>query len=267
MLPQSADRLSRIARLRRVGGIATMPTRVAGLALVIADILPQLDRLYVYLDGHETVPACVRHPKIVVLRSQMEGPWWSSGKFLGLERERLDCVYCTFDDDIRYSPDHVERLVAGLVRYDGEALVGFHASFFYGPCRSYNGDRLLFPFMNGLLRDMEVDMLGSATTAMLPERLPIAVRSWPYLDIDDFMLSLAAERSGVRRMALARPVGYMRAIAIGQQDSLTVQTAFDDSRHARYMNLLLELERRSPRGLPPRPTRYLRPVPPASRSP
>jgi hypothetical protein len=205
----------------------------------------------------------VRHPKIVVLRSQSEGIWWSSGKFLGLEREGLDCVYATFDDDIRYSPDHVERLVAGLVRYHGEALVGFHANFFYAPCHSYNGDRLLFPFMRGLRADMEVDMLGSATTALLPERLPLELRRWPYVDIDDFMLSLTAERYGVRRIALARPPNYMRAIALWQQDSLSAQVAFDDSRHARYMNELIDLERRSPRGLPPRPTRRPPRVPPA----
>ena len=269
--PQASDGQSRIARLPRVGGLASIPSRAEGLALVLDDILGQLDPLYVYLDGYGATPACVRHPKVVVLRSQSVGVWWSSGKFLGVNREELDCIYITFDDDIRYAPDHVSTLVAGLGRYGGRALVGFHGSLFHTPCRHYS-DRLILPFTHGLSRDVEVDTLGSATTAFLPARLPIHLRSWPYLDIDDLMLSLAAERSGMPRIALARPPGFARAIALGQPDSLSVRVAHDDRRHVRYVNELLELERRSPRGLPPRPgaprpTAPRRPSPPASRLP
>ncbi len=265
--PQNAGGRSDIARLRRVGGIATIPARAEWLALVLGDILGQVDRLYVYLDGYDAVPACVRHPKVTVLRSQSHGIWWSTGKFLGVTRESLDCVYITFDDDIRYPPDHVATLVAGLVRYGGQALVGFHGSLFYPPYHSFLGDRLLFPYTKGLSSDLEVDMLGSATTAFLPARLPIDLRRWPYLDIDDLMLSLAAERNGVCRVALARPGGYLRAIPIDQRESLSARAVDDDRRHVRYMNELIDLERRSPRGLPPRPTALPPPAPPASRWP
>ncbi len=250
---------SRISGLRKVGGMATQPTRIDGLRLVLADIVGQLDRLYLFLDGFDGIPDFVRSPKIVILRSQTEGPWWSSGKFLGLGHEGLDCIYFSFDDDIRYPPGYVATLVAALERVNGAAMVGFHAAFLMPPYESFMRDRVRAFFFNALDREMQVDILGTATSAFLASRLPLELRTWPYLDIDDLMVALAAERYDLPRIALPRPAGYLRPVALMQPDSLALRTKHDHTRQTFYMRKLVALQQASPRGQPPRPTVRQRP--------
>ena len=40
-----------------VGAVATMPSRAGSLRRMLARVLPQLDTLFVYLDGFDRVPA------------------------------------------------------------------------------------------------------------------------------------------------------------------------------------------------------------------
>jgi hypothetical protein len=276
----ASQRKSWIARLPRIGGMATLPGRVESMRLAVGDILGQLERLFLYLDGHTQVPDFVCHPKIEIIRPDAGGRWWSSGKFLGANRAGLDCIYFTFDDDLRYPPGYVATLADAVVRYDGEAVVGMHGSLFEPPFEYFLRDRRAIPFSAGLDRDTEVDTIGSGTSAFLRARLPIDPRTWPHLDIDDFMFALDAERYAMPRIAIARPPNYLGGV-FNQPDSLAVQAKKDYDRQRLYMNRLLDLERRSLRGMPPRlrrdaaqdstavagATAPLRPSPPAWRSP
>jgi len=57
-----------LASLPRIGGLATMPSRMRSFSAVIENILPQLDRLYVFFDKYDEVPsAFANREKIVAL--------------------------------------------------------------------------------------------------------------------------------------------------------------------------------------------------------
>ena len=258
--------------MARVGGLATMPSRLETLAKVIPAILPQLDRLYVFLDGFETIPDVVRHARITVLRSARDGDLHASGKFLGIAREPEGVIYATFDDDIRYPPDYVDSLVAGLARFGGRVIAGYHGTLFKFPYGSFREDHDLCHFRTGLAHDIRVDMLGTGTTAFASSALRIDPRRWPYLDVDDLIVALAAESQEVPRVAIARPSRYLEAYAERQADSLWERLYGDDRRQTRLMRQLMAMEEKSRLGLPPRPgaprpTAPRRPSPPASRLP
>jgi hypothetical protein len=242
----------RLEDMPRVGGIATMPSRLATLGRVIPVVLPQLDRLYVFLDGHDSVPDVARHEKITVFRSGRDGDLHSSGKFLGLTRERDAVVYVTFDDDIIYPPDYVNTLIAGLARFGGRVVAGFHGTLFTHPYRSFRDDQNICHFRTGLAHDIRVDVLGTGTTALVSSVLPIDPRTWPYTDLDDLMVALAAERREIPRVAIARPPRYLDAHAEQQSDSLWQRVQRDERRQVRMMGQLLAMERKSRLGLPPR---------------
>jgi hypothetical protein len=243
---------SAIGGLPRIGAIATMPSRLESFRAALPAIVPQVDRLYVFLDGHAAVPDFAVDPKIIAMRSSEEGALHCSGRFLGLGRETEDCIFATFDDDIVYPPDYVATLAAALVRFRARAVVGFHGVSFAPPFGSYLRDRTICHFQAGLSHDVRVDLLGTGTAAFVASRLPLDPRRWPSGTMDDLIVSLAAEDRGIPRVALARRPRYLRAIEQNQTDSIYAATQRDESVQTSYMRTLIDLEIRSPWGLPPR---------------
>jgi hypothetical protein len=56
----------RIGDKRIVAGLATMPSRAASFPVAFRSIVHQVDRLYLYLDGHQEVPEVARSDRRVI---------------------------------------------------------------------------------------------------------------------------------------------------------------------------------------------------------
>ena len=56
----------RIGDKRIVAGLATMPSRASTFPVAFRSIVHQVDRLYLYLDGHQEVPEVARSDSRVI---------------------------------------------------------------------------------------------------------------------------------------------------------------------------------------------------------
>ena len=112
--------------LSAIAGMATITSRQDIAPLAIASILPQVDRLWLYLDRFDGVPDFARQDKIRVLRSQECGSYFGTGKFIGALRENRPCVYICCDDDIAYPPDYADRMKRELLRTQKAKMIGVH---------------------------------------------------------------------------------------------------------------------------------------------
>ena len=61
--------------------VASFAAREDSLKQAVASILPQIDRLNVYLNDYDAIPEFLRHPKITVASSQEHGDRRDNGKF------------------------------------------------------------------------------------------------------------------------------------------------------------------------------------------
>ena len=235
-----------IAALPRIGGLATIPSRVDTLATVIATIAPQVERLHLFLHGFDAVPEAARHSRVVPVLASSDTPWRASGRLYGLNRESSPCLYFTFDDDIRYPADYVDRLADALVRHEGNAVVGFHAHNYRPPYASYIRDRKGFAFTKRKLFETQVDELGAGTLAFVSSRLPMDPRRWKYGDMDDIMIAQEAERAGLRRIALSRRRHYIGRARKDATGTLWKSVLADESRSIEQMRVLLQLMGRLP---------------------
>lgn len=236
------------ARLPKVGGMGTMPSRAAGLPAALAEILPQVDRLHLFLHGYDTIPDIARHPKILPYLAPREHPFRAAGKYYGLQFEQQQpCVYIGFDDDILYRAGHVARLTRALVRYRGRVVVGIHGSRYLSPDATFRTHRRSYFFERLLLWDYIVDVVGTGTCAFISTELPMFPPDWRWGDMVDLMTATEAEQRHMPRVIVARPARSIVAIEVNQADSLSVAAARDDSRRTEQLRTLLTLMGKRPK--------------------
>ncbi len=230
--------MSSIAELPRVATIASLAGR-RGLQEVVTAILPQVDRLYVYLDGYETPPAFLQGLDRVTVGDA--GELHCSSRFLCLAELEQPSLVVVVDDDIIYPPDYVERMAAHLDALDGEAVFGVHGRIFTPPHRSYATDAVTIHFTAPYRISRNVHEVGGGTCAFVSDRLPLDPRGWGGLGMDDIQIALEAQRRGLPRLVVARGNMWLRPMAEEQADSLWRRTRRDDAVHSLRMRELLAL--------------------------
>src|SRR5688572_28962914 len=114
--------------------MGTIAWRESGLAEVVGAILPQVDRLNVFLQRYVEQPACLDNPKVRVVRDE-DAPWsaavGASAKFHWLWRGLVeDGYHFQVDDDIIYPSDYVSRCIDKIEQYGRRAVVGYHGAIY-----------------------------------------------------------------------------------------------------------------------------------------
>ena len=94
-----------------IAGMATMPSRIHTAPRAILSMLPQVDRLWLYLDGFYDVPDFAKHPKIICEFARDHGGLRAERKFRGLALDEKAEVCVSTDDDLLYPKDYVSRLI------------------------------------------------------------------------------------------------------------------------------------------------------------
>jgi hypothetical protein len=190
--------------------MATMPSRATTAPLAIESILPQVSRLWLFLDRFETVPDFAEHERIEVLRSQDLGDLRANGKFVALALDARPCTFLGLDDDVLYPADYCNTLESHLGRWPG-AAVGVHGGLLPPEVTSYAGDLKVLHRRAPRERATEVDLLGTDSVAFRTSTLRFDVRDWPDVNVVDLSFALTARRRSVPLVTIARKAYWMNA--------------------------------------------------------
>lgn len=198
-------------------GMASFPPREENLRQAVAAILPQVDRLYVYLNGYESVPAFLQHPRITIGRSQQHGDLQDNGKVFFL-KEMPKGYRFTLDDDIAYPPDYVERMLQRLWLYDHRVAVGVHGAVLAQPMERFFEGRDVRVFWEGYDNDKTMNVLGTGTLAWHSDTLKLQLSDFPSQGMADVWFAIAAKAQGVPLVCLARPKDWLHQIPLAQPE-------------------------------------------------
>lgn len=207
--------------------LATMPSRVGVLETTIRSLLPQVDRLNVYLNCFETVPEFLRHDKIHIARSQDFGDLKDNGKFF-FARDLARGYHLTVDDDIAYPSDYVRRLILAVERYGRRAAVGVHGVIFDPELKRYTKGRSVFHFKDELEGDRFVALLGTGTVAYHTSTLTVDHTKYESLGVADLWFAAQAKDKQVPLVSVARPQNWLRPLE-HQGPTIFAATSRDDS--------------------------------------
>jgi hypothetical protein len=195
--------------------LATIPSRVQTLKQVTELLYDQVDRLRVYLNGYDEVPAFLDRPRITAVLSQKAmGDIGDRGKFYWCEE--ASGYQLTVDDDIHYPANYVDRIVAGLERYNLRAVVGVHGVVFknleFEQVESYYKSRTVTHFSLKLDRDMAAHLVGTGTLGYHPSSLQLKLRDFPAANMADIWVGRQTQRQKVPVVTISRAVGWMRPL-------------------------------------------------------
>jgi hypothetical protein len=225
-----------------VAGMATMPSRIDTFEIAFASLIRQVDKLYLYLDGHSECPKPARNdPRVVPLLARDFPDLHANGKFLGLALEPAPCLYVSADDDLYYPYDFIATLRRGLSSYDDAAVVGYHGSILQRPLERYDLNRKTFAYNAALRQSLPVDVLGTGAVMFSSNVLCFDVRDWPFTNMVDLGLALEAARRQTPLISLARRRKSVNVLALSQADSISRGLKRDDTRQTKLAHDLLRL--------------------------
>lgn len=198
--------------VRRVGTMATFPGRSSTFRNVVERILPQLDELIIYLNEYSSVPDLPISDKIRIhLGTKTAGDLRDNGKFYQLPTD--DAYIFTFDDDINYPHDYVDRMIHYIEMFQRSCVVGVHGVIFPREKREYLRDRNVTFFGAGH-KGRFVDLLGTGTTAFHSSTLSLKLQDFKTKGICDLWFALACHNQKVPLFSVPRVKGWLTPMEV-----------------------------------------------------
>ena len=231
--------MSRLPMTRSVvAGMATVGGNEDALRGAVVSLLPQVDRLYVWVNKAERVPAFLSdYPKVVTFLDRDGSRYGDAGKFWGLQNEH-DVVYIACDDDILYPPDFVARMIEHLADIEGRGAVGVHGALLLQPGRGYyaDGSRSVFHFSQALARRRRVNVVATQACVFHDAHVRPAMDAFERPNMADIWFARHLQRAELPAYVVPRPLGWLRSLevtrpSIYEESRTATGSAYDSSRY------------------------------------
>jgi len=226
--------------------VASIPSRTHCLEQVVAQILPQVDYLNVYLNGYERVPDFLDHPRIQVAQSQKTdfGDRGDAGKFYWTSE--VDGYHFTIDDDIFYPANYVDLLIQCIERHQRKAVVGVHGATLTPPIKDYYRSRRIHHFTQKLPQDTPVHVLGTGTVAYHTSTIRVDRLEFRHPNMADIWFALSGQHQQVPFICMTRDNKWLTSLPDtdtesiymhsrrghdSKQNTMTMQTRIVKSHH------------------------------------
>jgi len=212
-----------VKSMKIVVAMASFPARKKGMLRVVNELLPQCDKLCLYLNGYDRSPSEL--PKSDKLEVICAGPdtdnpdKGSQGKHHWLDVYG-DSYYLTVDDDIFYPSDYVVRLIAAIERYSRKAIITAHGGIYTLDAKGYipkdgmvRKHRKTLPYDVFVKEDTYVHTCGNACTGMCPSEIGLTgkISKGEINSGDDEDMAIFAQSKHIPIIRLATAAHWLQA--------------------------------------------------------
>lgn len=202
---------------RTLVSIATQPRRERILAVALASLRPQVDRIHVYLNGFRHVPDCVR---------KHADEWEASPVNLGAERKfhwagTWEGIQLSCDDDFVYPSDYAETVVRHVEHFGGEAVCTFHGRALRENATTI--DHVIPERFARLMETIKTGRFGNypGTGVMAwDDRRIVIPKDMPGRNMADLQLAMHLQSEGVPVWLMPHTATWIRPLAPSDQLSI-----------------------------------------------
>ncbi len=190
--------------------LTTLPDRTKALKETVKSLLPQVDKLNVYLHGYKEMPQFLKNKKIEVAFDLEHGDRGDIDKMTWCDEVKGYHLIC--DDDLIYPPDYAKKMVKAIDLYNKKALVSFHGSILKRlPIAKYYEDRLVFPCLGNVKDNQEISIIGTGTlgyhSTIRMNRIDLKDKLPNMLDIH---VSIWAKENKIKTYVIAHKEGWIK---------------------------------------------------------
>ena len=210
--------------------LATMPSRVDALKIVINSLYGQSNAINVYLNGFNVVPDFLDKPGINIARSQDHGDRGDAGKFYW--SDKVEGYYLTVDDDIVYPPGYVKHIVNGIDARGKQIPVGLHGELFKNQIRHWTRDRLGSQhFISELKLDTPTCVLGTGCLGYHTAGMKVKPEDFKIPNMADVWFAILCEEQDKQKIVLRHPSNWLRIIPMSHNDTLWGKTVNEEGKN------------------------------------
>lgn len=216
-------------------GMASFGNRRETLRRAVDSLIDQVDRLGVYLNNYDEIPAFLDHPRIEVAVSADHGDVRDNGKFFFLDRAKR--YYAAVDDDIEYPADYIERLLTELEHAGPGAAMGVHGAIYPTRILGLSKPRKLFHYLEPLRFVMPVHLIGTGTLLFNQADWRLSFEEFEEPGMADVWFAISARRRDARLFVVNRNKQWLRDVPAEVVDEsaagnlrLFAEARVDDSR-------------------------------------
>jgi len=196
--------------------LATIPGREHSLAQAVNSLLPQVDRVNVFLNGHNTKPV-FENSEYICFEFGNNG-WRDTAKFWWTDE--LDGHHLICDDDTLYPADFAERLTkAADMLQSAVGVMG--RSYPPGKIKSYYKDAK--EYYNQFRENREtrqVEILATCGTCFHTDVLNVSIDDYFETLNADIWFSAICDRQGVKKYVLQHEKSWLKYLLLNEKNTI-----------------------------------------------
>ena len=219
--------------------MATFPTRELIIAEVVESLLPQVDKLVIWVNGEMELPKACYHEKVELYwgKDVLGFDIGCAGKFAFAFE--WDGYIFTVDDDIVYAPDYVQKSIAKIEEYNRECVLSWHGRQTKLPITVYRSSKDMIKncsFQQTVEQDNECHFIGTGVmffhaSTIIPKYDFMEMR---HTNVSDIHFAQSMDMRGIRTIVPAHDRKWLRPLVPIEAISMHKDT---DSFHVQLINV------------------------------
>ncbi len=217
--------------------IASIPQRESSLKETINSLLPQVDKIYLYLNNYDEATADqiknISPDKIEYIIG--DNVYGDAGKFYWADK--LNGYIFSCDDDLYFPPDYIKTAINGIEKYGRKAIVCFHGRELKPVCASYYRDyRAYYGFNNTIENDTFVHVAGTGCMAWHSSVMNISMSHFSSANMADIHLSVLAQKNKIPIVILSHKPNWIKGTYYPSLNSISGMATKNDKEQTELVN-------------------------------
>jgi len=211
--------------------VSSVGWRIKGLKCVVDSLLPQVDKINVFLQKYDSIPEFLNNPKINVVTDKQ---YLSAGKLGACAKffwaNETQGYHFIVDDDLLYPSNYISYCISKVEQYKRKAIIGFHGILIKKDkvtiWERNNDEMEVYDYNSALTKDKYVNILGTGSIAFHSDTI--------HLPFDKFTIPNKAD-SNFKQIAKEQNIPFI--IVERKKDYISMIRELSNDPKALWMNL------------------------------
>lgn len=197
--------------------MATFPTRELIIAEAVESLLPQVDKLVIWVNGEMELPQACYHEKVELYwgKDVLGFDIGCAGKF-AFAFEWEGYIF-TVDDDIVYPADYVEKSIAKIEEYNRECIFSYHGRITKLPITTYRSLKDMVKncsFQQDVGKDTECHIIGTGVMFFHADTIfpKYDIMEMKHTNVSDIHFAQSMDMRGIRTIVAEHNKGWLKAL-------------------------------------------------------